>query len=102
MRIFLPRLLSFYGKIFEAYKKLSQKNIAHRDIKPENIIVTKKPDGVVELLFIDFGVSTSDNIDQARRSIRHKGTPYYKPNNTEPLSSSGSDTFAFLQIAHPI
>lgn len=98
-KILITALIILWKKVSEAYDQLSRAGIAHRDIKPQNIIVTNK-NNVVQLLFIDFGESTSHEIDQARDSVKYRGTPFYKPNNIEHLSSTGSDTYALLQIAH--
>jgi serine/threonine-protein kinase len=74
----------------EAVAEAHRVGIVHRDLKPANLLVTSRPDGTPLVKVLDFGISKSDDQDDAglTTTMTVVGSPSYM--SPEQLRSSKS------------
>ena len=63
-------------EVGEALNILHQNNLLHLDVKPSNILLRSRDP--LDLVLIDFGISTSLDADMSKKFTETRGTPMYQ------------------------
>ena len=98
----LDLALSIAESAAAGLQELHSHGIIHRDLKPSNLMLTRRRDGSLRPVVMDFGLAKASDLDQplrARRDAR-AGSPYFMApellHNAPPGISSDIYSFGLL------